>query len=95
MLREIREELLFTPQQYKYLGIYYDAAPNEKHIFYCSVDSGFEGQIRIQESQGGKWFDMEEIETEPKMMEEDREVIRELVCVLRSQRTVVQRREDA
>ncbi len=82
MLREMMEELTWHPTSYKYIGIFYDSMPNEKHIYYGGVDGDFENQIKIHESQGGKFFTLIEIENEEKMIKEDKEIIIKLYTIL-------------
>lgn len=82
MLREMMEELTWRPTSYKYLGMFYDSMPNEKHIYYGEVDGDFENQIEIHESQGGKFFTLIEVESEEKMIKEDKEIVFELNKVL-------------
>lgn len=82
MLREMIEELVWRPTTYKYLGMFYDSMPNEKHIYYGEVDDNFENQIEIHESQGGKFFTLREVENEEKMIKEDKEIVFELNKVL-------------
>ncbi|MBI3589102.1 MAG: NUDIX domain-containing protein [Candidatus Liptonbacteria bacterium] len=74
------------PKNYHYLGQFYDSMPNEKHIFYTEVGKDFENQIQIKESQGGQFFTLPQIESEPKITEEDKAVIRFLVPQISSDR---------
>lgn len=85
MLREMMEELTWRPTSYKYLDVFYDSMPNEKHIYYGEVDINFENQIEIHESQGGKFFTLIEVENEEKMIKEDKEIIIKLSAVLECQ----------
>lgn len=62
MLREINEELTWTPEIYEFLGVFYDSMLNEKNVYYTEVGGDFEKNINIKESQGGKFFTKEEIE---------------------------------
>ena len=75
LLREIKEELDWNPDQYSFLGIYYDSMPNEKHIFITKVDNDFEKQIKILESQGGAFFTIENIKEEKMIIPEDKEIL--------------------
>ena len=82
MTREIQEELNWEPKQFKFLGTYYDSMPNEKHIFFTKVDKDFEGHINIYESQGGKFFTIEEIIKSEKIIEEDKKPLFDLLKIL-------------
>jgi len=61
MRREVKEELVYEFPLCTFFGIYYDTAPNEKHIFYAEVGDDFENEIEIKEGQGGKFFSRREI----------------------------------
>jgi len=78
LIREIQEELNWKPDQFKFLGTYYDSMPNEKFIFFTEVNENFEKQIEIHESQGGKFFTRNEIEKEVKMIFEDKKPLFDL-----------------
>lgn len=82
MLREIKEELTWTPTSYEFLGVFYDSMLNEKNIYYTKVGKDFEYLIEINESQGGKFFTKEEIESEPKMTPDDKRILTNLFNIL-------------
>jgi len=77
LLREIREEMNYIPRGYSYLGKY-EFPRSVKSIFYLEVGDGFENEIKIDEGEYGKWFGEEEALAEPKLIEEDRTVLRDL-----------------
>ncbi len=83
MLREIKEELDWVPKQYIFLGTHLDSMPNEKSIYFSYVDKNFEKEIKILESQGGKFFSIEDIEKEEKMIEEDKGILKKLYLTIR------------
>ena len=83
MNREIQEELNWKPDEYKLLGTYHDSMPNEKHIFFTKVNNDFENQIEIHESQGGKFFTIQNIETEDGIIFEDKKPLFDLVSLLK------------
>lgn len=82
LIREIKEELVYKPSPYKFLGIYHDIAPNEKYVFYTEVGDGFENEIEIKESQGGKFFSREEIKTLLNLVPGDEIVLNDLFALL-------------
>ena len=78
VIREIKEELDWKLKQYKFLGVYYDSMPNEKHIYFSEVEKDFEEGIKILESQGGKFFTFEEIIGSKDILPEDKNVLSDL-----------------
>ena len=82
MLREIEEELAYNSGSYKFLGIYYDTAPNEKHIFYAEVGDDFENEIEIKEGQGGKFFSRTGIAALPNLLPGDEAALKDLFVIL-------------
>jgi 8-oxo-dGTP pyrophosphatase MutT (NUDIX family) len=77
MLREIMEELEYSPKKYGYLGKY--IFPEViMYLFYEEVSCDFERKIVVHEGQCGVWFDADGIEDEPRMMERDKTILREL-----------------
>jgi 8-oxo-dGTP diphosphatase len=78
LIREIQEELNWKPDKYELLGTYYDSMPNEKFIFFTKVDDDFNEQIEIRESQGGKFFTIDEIMDEIMIIPEDKKVLTDL-----------------
>jgi len=75
--REIKEEMNFIPQTYKLLGKY-DFGKSVKHIFIMEVDDNFENKIQVLEGEYGKYFSEDEALDEPKLIEEDKIVLRDL-----------------
>ena len=78
MIREIKEELNWTPTNYKFLGVYIDPMPNKKSIYFIKVSHDFEKNIEIKESQGGKFFTINEIEKEKLIIPEDKKPLFDL-----------------
>lgn len=78
LIREIQEELNWRPTQYEFLGTYYDPMPNEKFIYFTRVEPNFEEKVVIQESQGGKFFTVEEIGNAEMIIPEDKKAILDL-----------------
>ncbi len=78
MLRELKEELDWVPNNYEFLGVFYDSMPNEKHIYFTEVDLYFESKIKILESQGGGFFSIEELKRNEKISKEDLDILLKL-----------------
>lgn len=85
--REIKEEMNFVPEDYKLLGKY-DFEKSVKHIFIMEVDDGFENKVQILEGEYGKYFSEREALNEPKLIEEDKIVLRDLYKLLRAQKEI-------
>lgn len=79
LIREIQEELNWKPDEYEFLGTYYDSMPNEKFIFFTRIDDSFENGIEIRESQGGRFFTRDEIKNESIIILEDKKVLFDLI----------------
>lgn len=73
--REIKEELNFIPENYKYLGRY-DSERSRKDVFTLEVTENFEKQITILEGDYGKWFSKDDLDKE-KIIESDRLILKE------------------
>ncbi|MDX9893741.1 MAG: NUDIX hydrolase [Patescibacteria group bacterium] len=80
--REMIEEINFLPDGYTYFNKY-NFPRSIKSIYYIEVDDGFEKQIEIKEGEYGKYFTEEEALSEPKLIEEDKIVLRDLFSALR------------
>lgn len=78
LIREIQEELNWTPRNYKLLGTYYDSMPNEKFIYFIKVETDFKKKIEIRESQGGGFFTEDEIKKEKNIIPEDKKALFDL-----------------
>jgi len=83
--REIKEEMNFIPENYELLGKY-DFEKSVKHIFIMKVDDNFENKIQIFEGEYGKYFNEEETLNEPKLIEEDKIVLRDLYRFLQTRK---------
>jgi 8-oxo-dGTP pyrophosphatase MutT (NUDIX family) len=82
LLREIKEELDFRPNGYNLLGRY-DFERSIKHIYILEVGDNFEKEVTVLEGEYGKYFDEEEALDEPRLIEEDKLVLRDLYKLLR------------
>ena len=85
--REMSEEINFVPEGYIFFKMY-EFSRNVKSIYYLEVDDGFEKQVEIKEGEYGKYFTEDEALNEPKLIEEDKIVLRDLFSKLREQAKV-------
>lgn len=83
--REIKEEMDFIPETYKLLGRYV-FEKSIKHVFIMEVDDNFENKIQILEGEYGKYFSGDEALSEPKLIEEDKIVLRDLCKFLQTKK---------
>ncbi len=83
--REMMEEISFIPSGYIYLREY-EFPRSIKSIYYLEVGDEFEKQIEIKEGEYGKYFTEDEALNEPKLIEEDKIVLRDLFSKLRAGR---------
>lgn len=83
--REMIEEISFVPSGYIYLNEY-DFPKSIKSIYYLEVGDEFEKQIEVKEGEYGKYFTEAEALNEPKLIEEDKIVLRDLFSKLRAER---------
>ncbi|MBI2474662.1 MAG: NUDIX domain-containing protein [Candidatus Taylorbacteria bacterium] len=77
LIREIKEELDFEPLGNNFFRKY-EFEGSIKHIFIIGVEESFDTKITILEGQYGRWFNRSEVEEEPKLIEEDKIVLRDL-----------------
>jgi len=61
----------------------YEFETNIKNVFILKVDDNFENNIKILEGQYGKWFNEQQALNEPKLIDEDKLVLKELFAFLR------------
>lgn len=73
--REIREELGIDVTDYVRFGRY-EFYGSIKEIFVAEVDDNFERRIVISEGDYGKFFSEDDVINEPKILDEDRVVLR-------------------
>lgn len=66
MLREIKEELKFLPQNYQFFGRY-EFIQSTMFIFILSVANDFESKVTVCEGEYGKFFTMRDLEREEKV----------------------------
>ncbi|PIS04997.1 MAG: hypothetical protein COT81_03475 [Candidatus Buchananbacteria bacterium CG10_big_fil_rev_8_21_14_0_10_42_9] len=83
MLREIKEELNYKPKKYTYLG-HFDFSTHSIDAFYFESPDDFENDITIIEGDYGKYFTDQEALDEPKLIDEDKVVLRSLFKNLQS-----------
>ncbi|MDP2641582.1 MAG: hypothetical protein Q8P39_03615, partial [Candidatus Yanofskybacteria bacterium] len=79
--REIEEEMSFTPTGYTFLARY-EFERSIKDIFFLEADDSFEDRVTTQEGEYGRYFTQEEVAAEPKLIEKDKMVLRDLYRVL-------------
>ena len=75
MLREIKEELEFTPKDFWFLG-YYEFANKELFAYCQEVSNTFEKEIKVLEGDFGKWFNELYLQTEPNLIDDDKPVFK-------------------
>ncbi len=83
--REMQEELSIIPYGYTYFKKF-DFNRGVKNIFILKASDDFEKQITILEGEYGRWFSEQEIINEPKLIDEDKFVLKELCRFLLSQK---------
>ena len=81
--REIKEELDFVPEGYEFLGKY-ESPRNINHMFTLKVGEDFEEQIMVLEGEYGIFFNEEEALSEPKLIDEDKEILRDFYKKLKA-----------
>lgn len=82
MLREMNEELNFTPSNYFYLGEYGDDH-SISHYYTVEVGDDFEASIKISEGDYGRFFTEEEVKNEAKLSEGSKKILGDLINKLR------------
>lgn len=83
--REMQEELNIIPYGYTYFKKF-EFDRGVKNIFILKASDDFEKQITILEGEYGRWFSEQEIINEPKLIDEDKFVLKELCRFLLSQK---------
>ena len=81
--REMKEEIGFVPDGYRHFKKY-EFDRSTKDIFVVEVGDGFEDKVEILEGEYGRWFGEHEALGEPKLIEEDKIVLRDLYAFLRN-----------
>lgn len=76
LLREIKEELDFTPAGYQLLG-FFNLPRADFWAYYQKVRDDFETEIKILEGDYGQWFTEEQYFTESKTIEGDKIILRD------------------
>lgn len=83
LIREIWEELAYTPVGYEYFGEY-ESERNKKFVYILEVDDTFEKEIEVKEGEYGRYFSEDEIINEKKIIEHDRIVFQDVFKKLRN-----------
>lgn len=83
LLREIREELCYTPTKYEFF-CEYDFSFGIWLVFIQEVEEGFEETVTVCEGEYGKFFTLKEIQNEPLMTPSVHKVIEEVAKHLES-----------
>ena len=83
LVREIREELEWTPIGYAHFR-QYERPTNVLDAFIASVGDDFTARIRVTEGEYGKWLSITEALRESKLTENDKQVLRDLADYLKS-----------
>jgi 8-oxo-dGTP pyrophosphatase MutT (NUDIX family) len=78
MLREIKEELSFVPNNYFYLGEYSDEF-SISYYYAVKVEDNFEAVAKVQEGDYGRFFSEEEVENEAKLTENNKKILKDLI----------------
>ncbi|MDD4989844.1 MAG: NUDIX hydrolase [Candidatus Pacebacteria bacterium] len=87
LLREVKEEMDYTPSDYHFFGKYIfprreKNGYSEKFVFILEVKDSFENEIKILEGEYGKYFNEKEAEKEPKLIEDDKIILRDIFKTL-------------
>lgn len=63
----------------------YESEDAVKHAFYLKVEDDFEQQIKINEGEGGKFFNEKEIVNHKKISKDDKKIFINLFIILDKQ----------
>jgi 8-oxo-dGTP pyrophosphatase MutT (NUDIX family) len=77
LLREIKEELDFIPDNFNHFGRY-DLPEIIMDLFITKVGNDFESKIKILEGEYGRWFNEENFEKERQFITGDLRILEEL-----------------
>jgi len=83
MLRESKEELDFTPNNYFYVGEYSDNY-SISNYYAVEIQDDFEKNIKIGEGDYGQFFSEEELKNESKLSENNKEILSDLIKQIRN-----------
>lgn len=90
LLREIKEEMDYVPSGYHFFGKYVFSKKenyySEKFVFVLEVEDNFENEIKVLEGEYGKYFNEKEAEKEPKLIEDDKVILRDIFKTLQKQK---------
>lgn len=77
LIREIQEELSYTPKNYELLGRY-EFSWGVSYVFAEEVGDRFEDDVKVNEGDYGKFFTEQEVLKEEKLSDDDKVVLRDL-----------------
>ncbi len=83
--REMKEEINFVPEGFQHFKKY-EFDRSIKDIFILEVLDGFEDKVAVLEGEYAKWFNEQEALDEPKLIDEDKLVLKELCSFLRTKK---------
>lgn len=66
MLREIKEELSFTPEGYRFISLFEDIDTRD-YMFAVEVGNDFESKVKVSEGEYGKFLSKEDLKDEKKV----------------------------
>lgn len=84
--REVKEELDFVPNGYEKLGIY--ESSKIRHIFVLEVGEDFEIKVKVLEGEYGRFFNEEEVASEPKFIKVNRPILQDLYKFVRQREKI-------
>jgi 8-oxo-dGTP pyrophosphatase MutT (NUDIX family) len=77
LLREVKEELDFVPDNFEHFGTYY-LPKTVVDVFTTEVGSNFEEEITVLEGDYGQWFNRDDFEKERHLITGDLKILEEL-----------------
>lgn len=81
LMREIKEELSVDLKDYTFFSRY-EFYGSIKSVFFAEVGDDFENNIIIGEGEYGVWINENDIESDIKIINEDKLIIQNLLCHL-------------
>lgn len=88
--REIKEELDFDVKNYQFLGQYHSFSDVSVmlNVYFVKIGDDFENMITVREGEYGKFFSEDEVAKEPKLIESDKMIIKDLYNLLRDKKEI-------
>jgi len=83
--REIKEELNFVLESFNHFKKY-EFDDSVQDVFLLEAGNDFDKKIIVLEGEYGKWLDEQEVLSEPKLVGDDRVVLKEFYEFLRTQK---------